>query len=134
MNSKPYLIIALTFIVATSLYGGTNLRNFAGYPSDNSVTLDWESAEESNLFVYQVERSVSGGAFAYIGKVDPRGNYNKYSYTDETIFAKSAGRIYTYRIKIVDMDDSFSYSPVITITPTLSAARETWGSIKALFR
>ena len=83
---------------------------------------------------YQIERSASGGKFVYIGNRMPKGSNNHYTYLDETVFTKITDRTYSYRIKILDKDESFTYSPVVTVTPVLSAARETLGSIKAIFR
>jgi hypothetical protein len=38
-------------------------------------------------------------------------------------------------LKIVDKDgQATTYSQVISIAPTISSARQTWGSIKAMFR
>jgi hypothetical protein len=57
----------------------------------------------------------------------------EYAYEDDSVF-KTAGRTYYYRLKIVDQDGRFTYSPIITVSPTISSARQTWGSIKAMFR
>ncbi len=100
----------------------------------NSIMLEWDSEQEISLLVYQIERSATGGDFVYIGNHSPKGSNNHYTYLDETVFAKKTDRAYSYRIKILDKDESYTYSSVVTVTPTLSAARETWGSIKALFR
>ena len=134
MSNKIYLIIISVVLLAGTLFGGSILRDFTGYPFDNGIMLEWDSGVEINLSEYQIERSAPGGTYSYIGKVNPLGSESHYSYYDETVFAKIASRTYNYRIKIVDTDKSFSYSSVISVSPTLSSARETWGSIKALFR
>lgn len=134
MSNKIFFIIISVALLTGTLFGGSILRDFIGYPFDNGIMLEWDSGAEVDLSEYQVERSAPGGTYAYIGKVVPLGSENHYSYYDETVFAKIASRTYNYRIKIVDTDKSFSYSPVISVSPTLSSARETWGSIKALFR
>ena len=108
--------------------------NFEAYLIDSSIQLEWDSEQEINLLEYKIERSASGGDFVNIGIETPKGSNSHYTYLDETIFAKITDRTYSYRIKILDKDETYTYSSVVTITPTLSAARETWGSIKALFR
>ena len=134
MSNKIFFIIVSVALLTGTLFGGSILRDFIGYPFDNGIMLEWDSGVEVDLSEYQVERSAPGGTYSYIGEVVPLGSENHYSYYDGTVFAKIASRTYNYRIKIVDKDESFSYSPVISVSPTLSSARETWGSIKALFR
>ena len=134
MKNKILVIIFSVILFSGVLYGGAILVNFEAFAMDNSVRLEWRSEQEINLLEYQIERSASGGDFVYIGNQTPNGSNSDYSYLDETVFAKISDRTYSYRIKIVDKDESFTYSLVVTITPVLSAARETWGSIKAIFR
>ena len=134
MSNKIFFMIISVALLTGTLFGGSILRDFTGYPFDNGIMLEWDSGVEVDLSEYQVERSAPGGTYSYIGRVVPLGSENHYSYYDETVFAKITSRTYNYRIKIVDTDNSFSYSPVVTVSPTLSSARETWGSIKALFR
>ena len=110
------------------------MENFEAYSVNNSIQLEWDSEQEINLLEYQIERSVSGGEFEYVGKTMPKGSNSHYTYLDETIFAKITDRTYSYRIKILDNDESYTYTSAVVVTSTLSAARETWGSIKALFR
>ncbi len=133
---KNKIITTLTTIALMSgiLFAGSILENFVAVPLDNSIKLEWDSKQEIDLFEYQIERSATGGDFMYIGFLAPQGDNSHYTYLDETVFAKITDRTYSYRIKILDKDESYTYSSVIRVTPVLSAARETWGSIKALFR
>ncbi len=134
MKNKIILTLFSVALLNIALLGGSILVNFEAYPIDNSIQLEWDSEQEINLLEYQIERSVSGGEFAYIGNNTPKGSNSHYTYLDKTIFAKITDRTYSYRIKILDKDETYTYSSVVTVTPTLSAARETWGSIKAIFR
>ena len=134
MKNKKILTLFTVVLLNSVLLGGSILVNFEAFSLDNSIRLEWDSEQEINLSEYQIERSASGGNFVYIGNRMPKGSYNHYTYLDETVFAKITDRTYSYRIKILDKDESFTYSPVVTVTPVLSAARETWGSIKAIFR
>ena len=134
MKNKIILILFSVGILNIVLLASSILVNFEAYAIDNSIQLDWESEQEINLLEYKIERSASGGDFVSIGNKSPTGSYSHYTYLDETIFAKITDRTYSYRIKIEYKDATFLYSSVVTVTPTLSAARETWGSIKALFR
>jgi hypothetical protein len=58
----------------------------------------------------------------------------EYTYQDRSVF-KPNDRIFYYRLKIVDRDNTFTYySEIVTVSPTISSVRQTWGSIKAMFR
>ena len=134
MKNKILVIIFSIILFSSLLFAGSILVNFEAFAMDNSIQLEWDSEQEINLLEYQIERRASGGDFASIGNHAPKGSNSHYTYLDETVFAKITDRTYSYRIKILDKDQSFTYSPVVTVTPILSAARETWGSIKAIFR
>ena len=134
MKNKIILTLFSVGLLNIVLLGSSILVNFEAYSIDNSIQLEWDSEQEINLLEYIIERSVSEGDFVHIGKNTPKGSNSHYTYLDETIFGKITDRTYSYRIKILYKDDTYTYSPVVTVTLTLSAARETWGSIKALFR
>ncbi|MFQ5754391.1 MAG: hypothetical protein ACE5HI_20630, partial [bacterium] len=69
----------------------------------------------------------------FVKASDEQKDKKEYMYKDKSVF-KQLDRSYFYRLKIVDKDNSFSYSKVISVKPTISSARQTWGSIKAMFR
>ena len=58
-----------------------------------------------------------------------------YEYIDETAY-KTTGSVYVYRIAIVDNDGTVTYSEEVSVLhDTINGGvKETWGSIKALFR
>ncbi len=119
------------------VFAGAVVTGFKGEPGFNKVTLKWSSEGENNLKGFDIERGLSDQQFEKIGSVDAKGGPNEkkeYVYEDNTVF-KTTGRIYYYRLKIVDKDGSTTlYSQVISVAPTISNARQTWGSIKAMFR
>ena len=134
MPKKIFSLLMLIVLMSGTIIAGSVVREFLGYTQENGIMLEWDSVEESEIAEYLMERNANGGNFSVIGKITPLGNEKHYTFFDESVFAKSAGRIYTYRIKIMNRDDSFTYSESVTVSLTLSAARETWGSIKAIFR
>ncbi len=134
MLKKTPLTIVLILLFVGSLYGEADISNFSAYPKDNGIVLEWDSGIELEMEGYEIQRSVSGGKFMIVSTIKALGSNSRYSYFDESVFAKSTSRTYSYRLKILDKDGTFSYSRLVSVTPTLSAARETWGSIKALFR
>ncbi|WP_066406714.1 T9SS type A sorting domain-containing protein [Flavisolibacter tropicus] len=75
--------------------------------------LVWRTASEQNTAFFEVQRSTDGRNFNTIGKVDAAGNstYERsYSFTDA---ANVQGKIY-YRLKMVDVDNKFEYSAVVS--------------------
>ncbi len=76
------------------------------------VELFWATAEEINSDVFEIERSVEGKDFIKIGTVKARGTAADYFYRD--IDVRSG--VHYYRLKQLDMDGTFEYSPVIAAT------------------
>lgn len=141
MNSQKtrYFSYVTIFLLGSSLlFGGTVIVDFVGQPGFNKVTIKWTTQNEINLKGFDVERSFENknDSFRKIDFVKPS-NVNKdkkeYIFEDTSVF-KSSGRTFYYRLKIIDVDDSHTYSRIVSVKPTISSARQTWGSIKAMFR
>jgi len=96
-----------------------NLLTFTGsLQSNNTTLLEWQTANEINTSHFVVERSADGRNFQQIGTVTATGNTattNKYLYTDYDVTRQSSTVIY-YRLKSVDIDGSYTYSDIVTIT------------------
>ncbi len=78
---------------------------------DNQYVLNWETATESEVLDFVVERSTDGVNFSNLGQVTAAGNSDvpqSYQFTDETV---QTGRYY-YRLRIVEADGTATYSPV----------------------
>ncbi|HEY4337952.1 MAG TPA: discoidin domain-containing protein, partial [Puia sp.] len=90
------------------------LSSFTGKRTGSSVVLQWTTQTEQNAANFVVERSVDGTHFASIATVRAEGNSNTpqdYTATDE----RPAKGINYYRLRMVDLDGRFSYSPVILV-------------------
>ncbi|RYZ61468.1 MAG: T9SS type A sorting domain-containing protein [Chitinophagaceae bacterium] len=77
----------------------------------NTSILKWQTTSEQNTAYFAVERSSSDGTFERIGTVQAAGNTNatrSYSFVDAAP-RKTAN---FYRIKQVDNDGRFTYTPV----------------------
>ncbi len=84
--------------------------------------LKWSASEASNFSRFEVERSADTKTWTTIGAehAPKQGSSIKhYAYYDPTP-ATLSGRLY-YRIKMVDLDDSYAYSPVRSIAWKTSA-------------
>jgi hypothetical protein len=90
------------------------LLNFTIKKINNWVQLNWSTAQEINSSSFDVERSKNGIQFEKIGSVQAAGNSNllkNYIYLD-----KLPGKYQnSYRIKQIDIDNKFVYSPTRSI-------------------
>ena len=104
------------------------LAYFKGEAEGNVNVLDWMTATEENNDFIVIERSINNESFIEIGRVAGQGSTTDptaYSFIDESpVF----GTDY-YRLKQVDYDESFSYSPVIAIKNELSRDYEIFPSL-----
>lgn len=90
------------------------LNNFKGNAVNNNNHLSWETKSELNTEAFEIEKSIDGISFEKIGVVAAKGNSNEalvYSYTDKS----SGAGINYYRLKMIDKDGKYSYSPVVQI-------------------
>jgi len=88
------------------------LTSFVASVSENNVTLNWSTATETNNLGFEVQRN-SGNDFQAIGFVTGNGTTTEtqvYLFTDVV-----APGSYSYRLKQVDLDGTFSYSEVIQV-------------------
>ncbi|WP_149244295.1 T9SS type A sorting domain-containing protein [Dyadobacter sp. 32] len=88
------------------------LLAFSGTKETASNNLHWETADEVNTKSFELESSKDGRNFqkiATIGAIST-GN-NRYEYKDHTIYK---GTTY-YRLKMIDTDNTFSYSRIVSI-------------------
>lgn len=93
------------------------LVSFTAAPGRSSIILKWNTAGEVNNQEFQIERKrriddSDDGPWTHVGTVEGSGTVNApraYSFEDNKI----AAGIYSYRLKQVDRDGGYSYSPVI---------------------
>ncbi len=98
------------------------LLSFTGILIDDYVQLDWTTVTEINSDYFSIERSTDGVSFREIGTKDAAGESSSslsYDHQDKDPFN---GMNY-YRLKMIDRDETFTYSNVVAIQ--LSDIRET---------
>jgi len=81
----------------------------AGMNNDKTISLNWDTKEETNFSLFTIERSADGSVWSPIGTIQPAGNssvQSDYVYTDK---APLAGVNY-YRIKMTDLDHRYGYT------------------------
>ena len=88
-----------------------SLVSFNAQASSHMATLDWATAVERSNAYFDVERSLDAQSFERVGRVEGQGTTTarqQYTFTDES---PSRGTNY-YRLRQVDTDGRFAYSPV----------------------
>ncbi|UII31199.1 T9SS type A sorting domain-containing protein [Fulvivirga ulvae] len=96
------------------------LLAFEAALADDNVQLTWSSATENNSDYIEIEYANDGENFNKIGRVDAAGNSEgerHYAFTHEHV---GYGNHY-YRLKMVDLDDTYEYSWVETAFQNTSA-------------
>jgi hypothetical protein len=90
------------------------LVDFSAKYDQTKVSLSWKSTQEINFNYYELEHSTDGNTFTTTSIVfgaGENGNGAEYNYADKSFTNKKGGLIY-YRLKMVDIDNKFTYSAV----------------------
>jgi len=87
---------------------------------DCSSRLNWSTESEVNASHMEVELSVDGRDFNYLSSVGAKGRKADYSY-----FVPNASKYSFARLKLLDLDGTFSYSNIISINASCDSRFET---------
>ncbi|MDP4285519.1 MAG: T9SS type A sorting domain-containing protein [Bacteroidota bacterium] len=91
------------------------LSSFNGRYSDGTTFLDWQTSQEINSDHFDLFRSTDGQDFSLVTSVKSAGtSYSPKNYTYQDNGAPGSQYIY-YRLKQVDIDGKFVFSPIIKI-------------------
>ncbi len=123
-NFQEVLLELLLYAVAN---GGSfpgiipvELTSFAASSVGSKVNLSWTTATELNNRGFEVERSLNNSDWQKIGFVQGYGTTTEskyYSYAD----SKLSNGHYFYRLKQVDFNGTFEYSPVVEVDVEIPA-------------
>ena len=132
---KKYFIHLLLVLSSFAiLFAGTSYSEFSLASNSDNVVLSWHTADEDGLKETCVERRTVNGIFTEIGKLPATGDNSSYIFIDENAFKIEDG-VYMYRLKFVYSDGKIpTYTNELSVTHLTSVGKQTWGSIKALFR
>lgn len=89
------------------------LVGFEAAKKANMVELTWQTASETNSNYYEIQRSNDVKTWETLGTIKINGNSTskkEYKYIDE----RPLREIAYYRLKTVDLDDSYEYSPIVS--------------------
>jgi glucose/arabinose dehydrogenase len=105
-GSSVYSIVAEDALPVT-------LINFSGQPGNEGVNLTWETSSEENFKAFDVEFSLNANNFDKVGTITGENAATGFKYSFSHLI-KDKGNLY-YRLKMIDTDDSFEYSRIITV-------------------
>lgn len=90
------------------------LTSFSANNVNGNVELLWKTSTEKNNNGFEVERKSANSEFVKIGFVKGNGtttNLTSYSFTDKNVNAN-----YSYRLKQIDFDGTFTYSNIVNVS------------------
>lgn len=111
------------FGIFTGTNGASNplpvkLIAFTASAKNNNVLVSWTTASEENNKGFEVESSIDGKNFKYLGFVKGAVNSNtvsNYNLVDANAFVNNASNVIYYRLKQLDLDGQFTYSKVVSV-------------------
>ena len=86
------------------------LVSFSAQAKGTTGLLNWETASERRFQHFEVERSLDGTHYIYVGTVKAKGTAARYAFEDAN-FQKTS----YYRLKMVNDDGSFAYSKIVSL-------------------
>jgi hypothetical protein len=94
------------------------LTKFTANKQSADVLVSWTTSSEINNKGFEVERSVNGHSFEYVGFVKGAGNSSRslsYSLLDAKAFVTASSNTLYYRLKQIDADGKTTYSQVVKV-------------------
>lgn len=126
------ILLLLVFLVGTAL-ANVVFSRFDARTEGNDIVVSWQASVESDVAEYVLERRTQFDVqFVEMARLPPHGSNTLYSFRDERVFKVQSEQV-SYRLRIINGDNSFVVTDAITIDYTPTAVRRTWGSIKAMF-
>jgi hypothetical protein len=91
------------------------LLSFTAQPQTNGVALSWVTTHEEQMSHFVLERSADGISYSPLTTLATKGNYaatTTYNFTD----ANPLSPVGYYRLKMVDLDGSFTHSAIRSVS------------------
>lgn len=89
------------------------LTSFKATPGRAGVSLNWQTAREQNIRLFDIEYSLNGNSFSNAGSVIPHNTATTTAYNFQHTFTYDG--IIFYRLKITDIDGTIKYSDIIKV-------------------
>lgn len=136
IKSRIHLLFLLfSFLFFSFAWADANIQNIQAYRLDSKIVLQWTTESETNVLRFDIQRSTDQENWQKIDHIAAAGNSNVckyYSYEDNQVF-KSCQACFYYRLAIINTDGTVKNSIIASVSGE-SGIKQTWGSIKAMFR
>ncbi|MGD1044970.1 MAG: hypothetical protein ABR936_06535 [Bacteroidota bacterium] len=133
-RQKYSLLIILLVIFGSSVSAQISTPQITGVSaqSDGTILISWTIGSENGVGYYEIYRSTDlNGPFSHIGDT-PKGTLY---FIDKSDLFKTTSKYFCYKVTVVGSGDSRTSNIMgVLYNSTSSAAKRTWGSIKAMFR
>ena len=129
-------VVLLLLLFAATIFAGAYLVKFQVYSDGENVILEWKTGEEVNVKEFVIERrNAQQSSFVEVARIQAKGSNSNYTYRDLSAY-KTSDLIFVYRLGIVEKNQTYptSYSGEVSVLQKISGFKQTWGSIKAMFR
>ena len=128
------LIVSCALILTTAFAVIIKDRPVA-YSNGSDIVVRWSTVDETGVQRFEIlRRAGTSGDFLVVAGIDQlKGGNATYEYIDKSVF-KNTGGIYQYKIRVVNGQNPSPETDLVTVSHVSSAAKRTWGSIKAMFR
>jgi hypothetical protein len=138
MRKMLIAILMSVFAVAMVIAGVIRSTPTASSTLDGYVAIRWQTDDETGVQKFEIWRAQIVGAglgdFVKVGDlVRPDVKPDTYEFIDQTVFKTSAS-LFAYKVRVVFQNGTYSDSDLARVSHVSSAAKRTWGSIKAMFR
>ena len=95
------------------------LSSFTGMPNKCDAVLQWKTSTEINADKFMVEQSNNGLNFTAVAEIKAANSSTGKAY--QISISQPTGIKY-YRLKLLDKDGKFSYSPIVTVRTNCSSS------------
>jgi photosystem II stability/assembly factor-like uncharacterized protein len=127
---SPFMVGILSSVLSAELI------DFKAKINGNKAELNWQTATETNVKNFEIEKSADGKIFDKINTVKANNTPSVYQAFDDNFssaISPSGGRGIYYRLKINDLDGSSKYSKVVFLekgsSKSIKIRRDTEGSV-----
>jgi hypothetical protein len=133
---KYFLLVPLIIVFSGMMFAQANIPVITDVKQENDVTMKvtWSIGSEDGVDHYEIFRSTgTTGQFSRIGNA----LHGTFSFYDSYDLFKTMGKYFRYQVVALRADKTvIGQSTVVgaSYNSTSSAAKRTWGSIKAMFR
>lgn len=120
-SGDPFIIDNNIPLMSISL--PVEMSQWTGRVKSCEAELTWQTASETNFSHFEIEKSDDGATFRKVTRIEAMGGIlpTNYYYKDEE---KLKNKTTYYRLKMIDLDRSFEYSPVISLKPDCEKEEE----------